>query len=179
MQTLTERRTYPGHLVLTDELFAEAGRCHHAGRGPTWGGCPPASPASRSPVQVPQEKKPTQKALWKAREALQWALEAAHILELGIKRLSQEVENIPPWFPHSLSGSHLQHKSLNRYERSLSQCRPERHVTFCGPEVELISGEGPYREPQGYLTRAQMERGGEPFPHQNDADNENRMGILL
>ena len=32
-------------------------------------------------------------ALWEAREAHQWALEATHMLELNIDRLSQEVDS--------------------------------------------------------------------------------------
>ena len=40
-------------------------------------------------------------------------------------------------------------------------------MTFCDPEVEPISGEGPYGEPWGHLTQVQMERGEEdPLPTQ-------------
>ena len=114
-----------------------------------------------------KRRSPHDKALWEAREAQQWALEAAHILELDIERLNQEAENVLHQHPCSLSGSHLWSRSLNRHKRSPSQCRLEKHVTFCNPEVKPISGEGPYREPRGNLTWAQMERGEEsPLPAQ-------------
>ena len=105
------------------------------------------------------------KALQEAREAHQQVLEVPCILELDIERLGQEVQNSLHWCPLSLSGSCLQSRSLDRHERSLSQCRPERHVTFCHPEAEPILGEDPYGEPQGHLTQAWVERGEEdPIP---------------
>ena len=41
-----------------------------------------------------ERRSPHDKALWEGLEAHQWALEAAHILELDIERLSQEAENV-------------------------------------------------------------------------------------
>ena len=41
-----------------------------------------------------KRRSPHDNALQEAREAHQWALEVVHRLELDIKRLSQEVENI-------------------------------------------------------------------------------------
>ena len=157
MQAPTERRSYPGHLVLADEPFAEVGgttmleedQCGVATITHQPAGHPEAWSRSH------ERSSPHDEALQEASEAHQWALEAACILELDIKRLSQEAENILHWCPCSLSGSCLQSRSLNRQERSLGWCRPERHVTFCDPEVELISGEGPY----GDFTQAQTERG--------------------
>ena len=93
-------------------------------------------------------------ALWEAREAHQWVLEATHMLECNIKRLSQGVEGAQYLHPHSCSSSCLQSKSLDRcersldrHERSLSWHRPGRWVTFRDSEVEQDSGERPYRGP--------------------------------
>ena len=76
------------------------------------------------------------------------------LLELNIERLSQGVESTQYQCPHSCSSSHLQsrsldrhERSLDRHERSLSQHRLERHVTFCNPEVELVSSKRSYRGP--------------------------------
>ena len=128
--------------MLEEDQYGEAAVTHHPACHPeAW---------SRSH----KRRNPCAEALLKAREAHQWALEAAHILELVIERLSQEAENVLHWHLHSLSGSHMQSKSLNRCKRSPSQHRPERHVTFCNPEVEPFLGKCTYGEPQGYLTRA-------------------------
>ena len=96
-------------------------------------------------------------ALQEAREAHWWALEAAHMLELNIDRLSQEVDGIQHQCPHS----HSCHwgRSLDRCERSPSQHRWERHVTFCNPEERMPLGKRPHRESWGHLIRAQLERG--------------------
>ena len=45
------------------------------------------------------------KALQEAREAHQWVLEATHISELNIKRLSQEANRTKCWHPNSHSHS--------------------------------------------------------------------------
>ena len=80
-----------------------------------WLACHPEVPSRSHKRRIPHDE-----ALWEAREAHQQAVEATHILELDIKRLSQEVENIPHRHPCSVSGSCLQSKSLNRHKRSLS-----------------------------------------------------------
>ena len=67
-----------------------------------------------------ERRSPHDKALWKVREAHQQVLEAACILELDIKRLSHEAENILHQCTCSLSGSCLQSRSLDRCKRSLS-----------------------------------------------------------
>ena len=193
MQTLTERRSYPGHPVLTKELFVEVGGTAMLEEDQ----CRVAA-ITHQPVHHPEaqsrsheRKEPHDKALWEAREAHQQALEATLMLELDIKRLSQEAENVLHQHPCSLSGSHLQSGSLDRHEKTLSWHRAERHVTFCDPEVEPILGEDPYGEHWGHLTKAQMERGKEvPLPiwrlemlcpwemPATHVGNENRMGIL-
>ena len=71
------------------------------------------------------------------------------------------MENVLHQCPHSLSDSCLRSKSLDRHGRFLSWCRLERHMTSCNPEVEPISSKGAYGKPQGYLTRAWVERGEE------------------
>ena len=85
------------------------------------------------PIQVLGERQPMQWGPWEAREAHQQALEAACMLELNIERLSQGVETIQHQCPYSHSSSHLQSRSLDRQERSPSQHRLERHVTFLWP----------------------------------------------
>ena len=131
------------------------------------------------------------KALQEAREAHQQALEAAHWLELDIERLSQGAGNVQCQYPHGHSGSHWQSKSPDRWEMSPSWCRPERHVTFCEPEVKPFSGGGPHEEPRGHLPQAWMRRGVEGLlptrrmevPHPWEIpmaylDVKNRMGDL-
>ena len=89
------------------------------------------------------------------------------MLELNIDRLSQGMESVQDQCYHSHSHSHHQDRSHDRHDRSLSWHRLERHVTFCNPEVEVFSGESPYREFQGHSTRVQPERGNVgPLPTQ-------------
>ena len=157
----TDGRGHPRHPVFPEEPLAETTRHHHAGGGPmgTVVATPWSSHRPESQSRSWGSDYPHNEALWKAREAHQWALEATHMLELNIERLTQGVESIQHWCPHSCSSSCHQSKSLDRCERSLSWHRPERHVTFCDPEVEMPSSKRLYREPWGYLTRAQLERG--------------------
>ena len=91
-----EGRGYPRHLVLPEEPLAEIGGHCHAGGGP-WG----AAMATSQPIcQLESQYRsrgrdvPHDEALREAREAHQQVLEAAHMLELNIERLSQEVENV-------------------------------------------------------------------------------------
>ena len=84
------------------------------------------------------------KALWEAREAHQWALEAAHTLAWNIERLSWGMEDAPQSHPCSHSANCPWTKSLDRHTRSPSQHRPERQMTFWEPEVDSESGR-PYR----------------------------------
>ena len=111
-------------------------------------------------------------ALQEAREAHQLALEAAHMLEQNIERLSQGVESTQyPW-PHSHSSSHPWSRSLDRHERSLDRCdrsqrwhRLERCVTFQDPEVEPVLSGRPYRGPWGHSFGIQLEGSdGVPLP---------------
>ena len=51
------------------------------------------------------------------------------MLALNIDRLSREADSIQQRCPHNCS--HHWGRSLERCERSPSQHRPERHVTFC------------------------------------------------
>ena len=111
---------------------------------------------TRSHSQSQGRDYPHDEALWEAREAHQLALEAAHVLELNINRLSQEVEGIQCQHPHSRSC--CQSRYLDRHERSPSQHRRERHVTFLDPEEGAPSGERPHQESQGHSTRAPWER---------------------
>ena len=87
---------------------------------------------------------PHNEALPEAREAHQWALEASQMLELNIDRLSKGIESIQCQCSHSCS-CHLG-RGLDRHERCPSQHRPEGHVTFLDPKVEMPLGERPYRE---------------------------------
>ena len=106
-------------------------------------------------------------ALWEARETHQQALEAAHMLEHDIKRLSQGVEDAPYPCPCSCSGSHPQSKSLDRYLRSPSQHRLEKWVTFWEAEVESDISGRPYRESWEWSIRTHMEgSSGVPLPTQ-------------
>ena len=92
----------------------EEDQCDGAAATP-WPVCHPES-QSRSH----ERRNPHDEALKEAREAHEQALEATHRLELDIKRLSQEVRSVPHQCPHSLSGSHLWSRSLDRCKRSLS-----------------------------------------------------------
>ena len=84
-------------------------------------------------------------ALQEAREAHQWALEAAHALEWGIERLSWEMGDTPHPCPCSCNGICPWSKSLDRSTRPPSCHRSERRVTFQELEVESESGR-PYGE---------------------------------
>ena len=92
----TERRGYPGHLVLTDEPFAKVGGTAMLEEDHCSADAIAHQPACHPEAQSRSHKRrsPHDKALWEAREAHQQVLEAAHILELDIERLSQEAENI-------------------------------------------------------------------------------------
>ena len=190
---LAERGCYSRHLVPTDELVAEIGgtalqeedQC-----GVTAAAYQPFSQPEAYSRSCERESWHDE-ALQEAREAQQWVVEATHRLELDIKRLSQGAGNVQCQHPHSHSGSNWQSKSFDRWERSPSQHRPERHVTFWEPEVEPYSGEGPYQEPWGHLPWAQMRRGEEdllptgrtevPCPWEMPVaypDIKNRMGDL-
>ena len=70
-------------------------------------------------------------ALWEAREAHQWALEAVHTLEDDIWRLSRG-RGCPPPCLCSCSGSCPWSKFLDRHPRYPSWHRPKRQVTFGG-----------------------------------------------
>ena len=111
------------------------GHCH-VGGSPKRGyhGHSVAKLPNEIPLLVPRERLQYNKALWEAREAHWWALETAHMLEVNIDRLSQEVDSIQCQCPCSCSHSHHWGRSLDRYERFLSQHRWERHVTFLNPE---------------------------------------------
>ena len=116
---------------------------------------------------------PHDEAHWESREAQQWALEATHVLECNIERLSQGVEGAQYTCPHSYSSSCPHSKSLDRHERSQniykrspSWHRLERWVTFWDPEVELDSSERPYRGPWGHSFRTHLkESDGVPPTH--------------
>ena len=96
-------------------------------------------------------------ALWEAKEAHQWALEAAHMLELNIERLNKEADGTKCQCPHS--HRHPWGRSLERHVQSLNWYRPERCMTFCKPEEGTPSDERPQTEPQEHLTRGQLEEG--------------------
>ena len=65
-------------------------------------------------------------------------------------------------YPHpcSHSSSHPWSKSLDRHQRSPSQHRLERQVTFWELEVEPDISERPYREPRGCSFRTHLEENG-------------------
>ena len=95
------------------------------------------------------------KALQEARAAHQWTLDAVHVLEMNIKRLSQEANSTKCKHHHSCSQGRLQ----GRHVWSLNPHRPKRCVTFCEPEKGTSSDERPQREPKGHLTRGEVEEG--------------------
>ena len=150
MQASAERGSYSWHLVLADEPVVEVGGGAALQDEDQCG----VTATTYQPFSQPEAQSRScerkswhDEALQEAREAHQWVLEAAHRLELDIKRLSQGVGNVQ--CPHSHSGSCWQRKSLDRWERSPSQCRLERHVTFWEPEVEPYSGKVHTRNPKG------------------------------
>ena len=124
LQASMEGGGYQGHPVLPEEPLVQVWGHHHSGGGPMGGCCdyPLAHLPTGILLQVPKEKRPTWWELQEAREVHWLALEAAHMLELNIERLSQRVGNAQYWCPHSHSSSHLQSRSLDRCERS-----PDRH----------------------------------------------------
>ena len=97
----SERGSYSIHLVLADELCVEVGGnamleedlCGVA----VFGHQPVCHPEDQ--CRSHKRRSPHDKALQEAREAHQQVLEATCIMELDIKRLSQEVENVLHWSP--------------------------------------------------------------------------------
>ena len=89
-------------------------------------------------------------ALNGAREAHQRALEAIHLLEQNIERLSWQpaTQNLPnagaPIAAAAPGG-----RPQERHAQSLSPHRLQKHVTFLDQEEETSSGKGPLREHQG------------------------------
>ena len=101
-----------------------------------------------------RNKDPHDQVLKEAREAHLWVLEAAHLLEQDIERLSQtasRVKHAKCWHPYS--HSHSLGRPQGRCVQSLSPHRPKKCVTFLDKEKEMSSGEDPLRQPQGQATR--------------------------
>ena len=128
----------------------------------------------RVPIWVKEEGRPTWWDPSRGQWAHQWALEATHMLEWNIERLSWGVESAQYPHPCSCSSSCQWSRSLDRHERSLDRCyrslgwhRLERHMTFQDPEVEPVLSESPYRGPWGYPCGIQLEgSNGVPQPVQ-------------
>ena len=82
------------------------------------------------------------------------ALEATHVLELNIERLSQGANKTKCWCPHKFScfWGRLQ----ERHAWSPSPHRPRRHVTFCELEEETSYDGAPERT-LGEATRGEVE----------------------
>ena len=100
-----------------------------------------------------RNKDPHDQALSEAREVYQRALEATHVLEWNIERLSwvaNRVKSTELWHPYSHSCS--RRRSQGRHAWSPSSHRLRKHVTFQDQEEETSSREGPSREPQGQAT---------------------------
>ena len=83
------------------------------------------------------------KALQEAREVHQQALEAPHILELNIERLSWEADRTK--CQHPIGHSSFLGKFQERHAQSPSPHRLKRHVTFHEPH----KGTSSYERPQG------------------------------
>ena len=97
------------------------------------------------------------KALQEAREVHQRALDATHVLELNIERLSWEANRTKCQYPHGCS--HSLGIPQERHTWSPSTHRPRRHVTFHEPEKETSSDERLQRETWGWVTRGEVEEG--------------------
>ena len=80
---------------------------------------PQPSCQMESPSQSQGRHYPHNEVLWEARDAHKQVLEATHMLELNIDRLSKEADGIQCWHPCS-------HHWGRSVERSLSQHRLER-----------------------------------------------------
>ena len=169
LQAMAERGSNLGHPVLPEELLAQARLHHHARGGPMRGYCGYPLPVHQweSWSRFRRREDLHDKALWEAGETHQEALEATHMLEHNIKRLSQGVEDAQYPCPCSCSISHPQSKSLDGHQRSPSRQRLGRQVTFWEPDVEPDSSERPYRGPWGHSFRTYLEEGkGVPPPTQ-------------
>ena len=97
---------------------------------------------------------PHNQALSETREAYRRALEATHLLEQSIKRLSQAADRAKSakcWHPYS--HSHSRGGPQGRHAQSPSHNRLRKHLTFQDQEEETSSREGPLGEPQGQVTR--------------------------
>ena len=193
LQALMEGGGYPGHPVLPEEPLAQVRRHCHARGGPMGGCCNYPQPICQleSHSRSQRREEPHDEVLQEAREAHQWVLEAACMLELNIERLSLGVESTQYQHPHSHSSSCLWSRSLDRHERSPSWHRLERCVTFWDPEVEPVLSKRSYRGPWGHPigTKSEGGNGGPPpiqrpetvYPQEMPTtypDIGNRMGYL-
>ena len=98
-------------------------------------------------------KDPHNHALAEAREVHQRALEATHLLEQNIERLSQAATRVTSaGCQHSYSHSHSRRQPQGRHLWSPSPTRPRKCVTFQNQEDEISSGDDPLRELLGQVT---------------------------
>ena len=114
--------------------------------------CPSHQTKSCHQTWVMRNKDPHVQALNEARETHQRALEAAHLLEQDIERLSwaaSRVKHAKCQCPYSHSCS--RRRPQGRHAQSLSPHRLRKHVTFLDEEEEVSSGEGPSREHWGQV----------------------------
>ena len=144
LQAQTDGRGHQRHPVFPEEPRTKVRRYCHVGGGPkgaaaatTWPSCQTGPHSQRS--QTGGRDCSHDEALWEGKEAHQWVLEAACMLELNIERLNKEADGVR--CQHHCSHSHFQ-------GRSLEQC-----VTFCKPEEGAPSDERPQTKPQEHFTR--------------------------
>ena len=99
-------------------------------------------PRADAEVQLPAED----------REVHQRALEAAHLLEQNIERLSWAASKAKSArCLHTYGHSCSRMQSQGRCHQSPGPTRPRRHVTFWNQEEEMSSEEGPLMEPLGQV----------------------------
>ena len=102
-----------------------------------------APQTAAEPQSKPRRREnPHDEALQEAREAHQWALKAAHMLESDTERLSQWVGDAQNPHPSSCS-------TLGRCPRSPSRHQLVRRITIQEPEIELDPNVRSSREPHG------------------------------
>ena len=103
------------------------------------------------------------KALREAKEAHQWALETAHMLELNIKRLNKEAYGTKHQWPCRCSCPWG--RSMVRHVHSLDWPKPERHITFCKSGEGTPSDKSPERTQRALDQRAAGGRQLRPSVH--------------
>ena len=125
-------------------------------------------------------KDPHDQALNEARETHHRALEATHLLEQNIERLSQAASRVKAakcW--HAYSCSHSRRRPQGRHPWSPAPWA-EKACDFLDQEEEMSTGEGPLRDSQGQVTGGEEVEESDLWPPPNlEPELEHFLGVPM